>query len=362
MLVWDQITPPPRQWWLVNRFPLRQPSLVSGVGGIGKSVLLLQLLTSTALGARWLDTFDPAPGRVIYFGAEDDPDEIHRRLAAILEYHGRRFSDLIASGFKVLAFAGKDATLATFDPRNGRIKPTALFEQLYEQARTLKPRGIVIDPVSDVFLGDEIKREQVRQFGGLLRKLSIDCDCGLIIASHPSLAGIKSGSGLSGSTQWHNTARSRAFFRLPPRDDDEDGESEDGSNDDGRRELVFLKNSYGPMPAAITLQWRDGLWLPAAADIPTPQADVEGLFLRLLAKFAEQGRQVSPNKGPTYAPTRFAEQPEAKMAKASSKALAGAMETAPGGDGESSSSMRGRRRARGPISPSPRGPSYDRQR
>jgi hypothetical protein len=50
------------------------------------------------------------------------------------------------------------------------------------------------------------------------------------------------------------------------------------------------------------------------------------LFLRLLVRFIDQKRNVSPNKSPIYAPAKFAEQPEAKAAKVSSKAFAEAME------------------------------------
>ena len=181
MSAWDLTAPPARDWWLQDRFPLRQTTLLSGEGAVGKSILLLQFLVATVLNTRWLDIFTPASGPVLYLGAEDEEDEIRRRLAAILDHHGRKFADLIEGGFKMLALAGKDAALAEFDQR-GRIKPTPLFKQLYEQAHTLQPKGLVLDPVSDVFLGDEINRAQVRQFGSLLRKVAIDCNCGLIIA------------------------------------------------------------------------------------------------------------------------------------------------------------------------------------
>jgi len=289
-----------------------------GEGAIGKSILLLQFLAATSLNVPWLDIFNPTPGPTIYLGAEDEEDEIRRRLAAILDYHGRKFADLIEGGFKLLAGAGHNVVLAEFD-ESGHIKPTPVFERLYQQARRLKPKGIVIDPVSDVFLGQAIDRTQVRQFGGLLRKLAIDCNCGVVIASHPSLTGIKSGSGLSGSSQWHNSVRARAYFRKPKGDD------EDASPDDGRRERRFMKNQYGPLGSVINLQWRDGLWLPIPVDIAA-QYNVEALFLRLLVRFIDQKRNVSPNKSSIYAPAKFAEQPEAKEAKVSSKDFAEAME------------------------------------
>jgi RecA-family ATPase len=325
MSTWDSVDPPPREWLVENYIPMRQPTLISGEGAIGKSILLLQLLAATSLRDKWFDLLMPTPGPTIYLGAEDDQDELHRRLAAILAHHGARFSDLIEGGFKPLAFAGKDAVLATFDRSTGRIKPTPLFKMLYREACALHPKCIVLDTVSDVFLGDEIKRDQVRQFGSLMRKLAIDSGSAPIISSHPSLSGIKSGSGMSGSTQWHNTVRARAYFRKPGSKNDDAESVDDGKPDDGRRELQFMKNQYGPLSQVIKLKWSRGLWLPIS-ETAEAQFSVEDLFLTLLRRFAGQDRDVSPNKSPSYAPAKFAEQPEAKAAKASAKMFAAAME------------------------------------
>ena len=48
--------------------------------------------------------------------------------------------------------------------------------------------------------GNEIDRSQVRQFVGLMRKLAIAANGSVVLLAHPSLAGISSGTGLSGST------------------------------------------------------------------------------------------------------------------------------------------------------------------
>ena len=329
MSTWDSTPTPARQWYVLDHIPSRQPTLISGEGSIGKSILLLQLLVASSLSQLWIGCLGPRPGPTIYFGAEDEQDEIRRRLAVILDYHGARFADLIAGGFKFLANAGKDAVLAEFD-RSGRIRPTALFGDLYAEAVALRPSTVVIDTVSDVFLGDEIKREQVRQFGSLMRKLAIDADTAAIMSSHPSLSGMKSGSGLSGSTQWHNTVRARIYFRKPGNEDDDEGSADETKPDDGRRELHFLKNQFGPLGRRIQLRWSNGLWLPPANPSEDAKAaaaaQMDDLFLELLRRFTAQDRNVSPSRSPTYAPSEFAKQPEAKKAKASAKALTDAME------------------------------------
>src|SRR5262245_6929801 len=106
-----------------------------------------------------------------------------------------------------------------------------------------------------------------------------------------------------------------------------DNETENGNDqaDSGRRVLQFMKNQYGPPGAVIELEWHEGLWLPALAK----QADlveVENMFIEFLRRAVAQNRRVSASKSPTYAPNRFAEQPEAKAKRISVKAFADAME------------------------------------
>ena len=55
------------------------------------------------------------------------------------------------------------------------------------------------------------------------------------------------------------------------------------------------------------------------------EADVDHLFIKLLRRLADQGRNVSDEVSPSYAPSVFANEPEAKSAKTDKKAFAEAM-------------------------------------
>ena len=59
--------------------PHRNVTLLSGDGGIGKSVLVLNLFAHIAARMDWLG-FKTMQGPVLYVGAEDDKDEIERRI------------------------------------------------------------------------------------------------------------------------------------------------------------------------------------------------------------------------------------------------------------------------------------------
>jgi RecA-family ATPase len=307
---------PPRYWVVPQRVPGRNVTLISGEGAVGKSLLLLQLSTAIVLGRDWIGTV-PVSGPVIYLNCEDDDDEICRRLEAVCTYYGVTRAD-IAGQLHVLSFAGRDAILAYAD-RSDRVHPTPLFEQLKKEALRIRPKLIVIDTVADVFSGNENDRAQTRQFITLQRGLAIEIDGAIILASHPSLTGIASGSGLSGTTAWHNSVRARMYMKSAADDSDDD-----------LRLLQVKKNNYGKVSENIVLRWRDGVYVPEPREGTLEQvaadAQVDNLFLDLLRRFASQKRNVSPSRSPTYAPSVFADQKEAKQAKVKTKAFAEAME------------------------------------
>jgi hypothetical protein len=80
----------------------------------------------------------------------------------------------------------------------------------------------------------------------------------------------------------------------------------------------------------VELRWSNGLWLPPKALSKTErQAEAErkadDLFLDLLRRFSEEGRNVCATKGISFAPAIFVDEPEAKRAKVGKRALAAAM-------------------------------------
>src|SRR5262249_25035529 len=144
----------------------------------------------------------------------------------------------------------------------------------------------------------------------LLRRLAGVCDGAVILLSHPSLTGINSGTGLSGSTAWHNSVRARMYLTSPK---PESGEQPDSDV----RELAFKKNNYGPISDSLILRSRDGLFLPergmSTLEAAAAEQTVDHLFLTLLKKRADEGRNVNHKpQSSNYAPRVFAAAPEAK--------------------------------------------------
>lgn len=305
---------PARKWAVHDRIPAGNVSLFSGEGAAGKSGLLLQQSVAHVLTKDWIGTV-PEPGPVIYVSCEDDEDELCRRLEAITKHYGASRSDLIGA-LHTISLVGKDATLATFD-RNGLIHPTELFYRLQSDILRIRPKLVGLDTAADLFAGSEIDRGQTRRFITLLRGPARETDAAIVLVSHPSLTGIASGSGLSGSTAWHNSVRARMYLKAYSEGDDD--------KDSGLRILEFKKNNYGPISESVILRWRDGVYLPepkaGSIEKAAENQKVDDVFLRLLRKLTANGRNVSPNPSITFAPTVFAKEREAKEAKVSSDAF-----------------------------------------
>src|SRR5690348_16345077 len=67
---WDSEPCPQREWAVGDRIPLRQVTLFSGEGAIGKSLVELMLPVAHVTGKDWLGAL-PEPGGAFYIGCED---------------------------------------------------------------------------------------------------------------------------------------------------------------------------------------------------------------------------------------------------------------------------------------------------
>jgi RecA-family ATPase len=317
---WDADKPPKREWALHERIPLMQAALFSGEGGGGKSNSWLQECYAHTIGRDWLGML-PEPGGAWFVECEDDEKELHRRARCVADYYQTPISEAVKGGLRLISFAGHDAVLATVS-KSGKIEPTPLYNAFLEEAGDIKPKMIGIASSANVFAGKENDRSQVQQFVGMLTRIAMAANGAVSLISHPSLTGINTESGLSGTTQWHNAVRARFYMRgVNP----EPGEQPD--ND--LRELVFKKNNYGPIAHSIVLRYQRGLFLPvqgvSSLDRAASEQIANDVFLDVLKRFTKANRNVSDRVGPGYAPAQFAREDEAKRAGRNSKSLEAAM-------------------------------------
>ena len=296
---WAGLPVPPRKWHVEDLIPGDTVTILGGDGGTGKSLLALQLAVATATGTSWIGRDIDQPGKVLVLSAEDDDEELQRRVATICEAQGLLLSSL--GKMLVRSTAGEETLLALLDAKTNTLKATAIYKTICASMKREKPALLVLDTLADLHAGNENDRAHARQFIGLLRHLAIEYQCAVVLLAHPSLTGMNSGSGLSGSTAWNASVRSRLYLK---RVTDEGYEA-----DPDARTLETMKANYGPTGGAIALTWMDGVFVPdlPGDDREDRNAKAERVFLKLLAELTKQGRRVSPNNGSNLASKVFSE-------------------------------------------------------
>ena len=74
-------------------------------------------------------------------------------------------------------------------PDKGLLKTTPLFENVKNVVDALKPKLVILDPVGDLFGGDENRRADVRQFVAWFNGLAMEGDLGVVRAVAPLMDG-----------------------------------------------------------------------------------------------------------------------------------------------------------------------------
>ena len=244
--------------------PVGHVTLLGAHGGAGKSQLALTIAAHCAAGRNWAGLL-VAPRAAVFVSLEDSAQLILSRLKPIVETYGLDAA-LVEQGLTILDGSNGQAALAKEVSLQGtrQIMPTASMD---EMRQLVCDAGlIVVDNASDAFDGDENDRRQVRGFMRMLTQIARDNDAAVLLLAHIDKAAAKfgaAGNSYSGSTAWHNSARSRLSMI---------------QNDRGL-ELRQEKLNIGKAAEAIKLTWTEGgLLIPSitkADDNPEAQRNAE---------------------------------------------------------------------------------------
>ena len=148
----------------------------------GKSLLTLQLAIAVALGMAWGGWFPRAPEKVLIINAEDDFDEMRRRLFAAakdMDVDQARLVDRI-----YLAEAPESIVIAKIDHRNKAVIRTPLGEQLVATIQQAGIGVVVADPFAETFEGDENSNSEVKWAGILWREVARKTGAALWLVHH----------------------------------------------------------------------------------------------------------------------------------------------------------------------------------
>lgn len=313
---WEGEPPARRSLW-GEWLPAAQLTMLTGEGGVGKSLFAQMLCTAIALGKPFLGMATERRN-ALYVTCEDDADELWRRQDAICEAFGVRRDDLDGKLFLSSLSGLLDTALAVEDCKGG-IEATDRWRSLELTCRQFNIGFFTFDNATDALGADHNVIHPVAAFSQMLTGLAIAQSGAAMIVHHPN----KSGDAWLGSVAWHNKVRSRLLIKR--------GDSE---MDLDCRKILNPKLNYGPSGGEISFRWFQGAFR-RDEDLPKDHAyelaksvrvsSENGIFMACLrARTKTPGREVGPNIGPNYAPARFAEMTEAKGL--SKKALTRAME------------------------------------
>ncbi|AGG88763.1 AAA family ATPase [Rhodanobacter denitrificans] len=242
----------PPQFIVNPLIPAGHLTLFGSHGGSGKSILALAIGAHVAAGQPWAGlTVQHRP--VLFVSLEDAAEIVRYRLRKIIEGYQLDAAAVLA-GLTILdGSAGLSALMtehAAFGVRS--LVPTATLGEL--RAAVGRAGLLIIDNASDAYDGPENDRRQVRTFIRELAGLGRANNAGVMLLAHIDKAAARfgaAGNSYSGSSAWHNSARSRLALV-----DTRIG-----------KELVQEKLNLGAKAAPIRLAWTpSGVLIPDCAE------------------------------------------------------------------------------------------------
>ncbi|UVI39241.1 AAA family ATPase [Qipengyuania spongiae] len=297
--------PPARRSLWGSWLPLHQTTMLTGPGGVGKSLFEQCLCTAIALGKPFLG-METEQRNTLYVTCEDDADELWRRQDAINAAFEVDRADIIGK-LHLCALTGEDETALAVEGEHGTLDATERWQQVEQTCKAHQIGLYAFDNATDAMAGDHSNLHHVAAFVNMLTGLAIKRDGVAMIIHHPN----KAGDDWLGSVAWHNKVRSRLII----------GRGEDDVDPDART-IENPKANYGPSGGRVDFRWHQGAFV-RSEDLPGDYAEQLAQSIRvqseneiflacLRARMAQPGREVGPNLGSNYAPARFAEMTEAK--------------------------------------------------
>lgn len=166
------------------------PNMIAGTvgalvspGGVGKSMLALQLATQVAGGPDLLGVGELPKGQVIYLPAEDPPVAIHHRLYALGAQLTTNQQRIVNDGLRIEPLVGKCPD----------ITHKSWFDYLKRAAEGR--RLMLLDTLRRFHLEEENASGPMAQVIGRMEAIAADTGCSILFLHHASKGSAAMGSG-----------------------------------------------------------------------------------------------------------------------------------------------------------------------
>lgn len=265
-------------------------TILGAHGGTGKSTIALMLAVCATMG-RPLFGAEVKQCKVLFVSLEDSGDIARHRLAKICQLWN---IDPLALSNRLHIVDGTEyPELFSAESRGAGL----LTDTYREMSAIVQAEGIglvIVDNASDAYGGDEIQRRQVRAFIRALAMVIKPTNAGCLLLAHVDKNTSRarkpeSGEGYSGSTAWHNSARSRLFLT---RGDDELLTLEHQKSNLGRmREPIKLEWVVNGLPQLVSQSGTGDLLSSIASKAQEVKSKA---LLSMIAEFEEREQYCSP--------------------------------------------------------------------
>lgn len=180
---WDEPAEdiPAREWIIRGLLIRRHISILVAPGGSGKSLLSAQWAIALSLGMPWGGWTPVEAEKVMLINAEDDGDEMRRRIHAACKIMG--VNPRALTGRLFLADDPRSIVVAK-TTKEKIVAATPLADAIVQ---TIQEQGIgvvVVDPFAETFEGDENSNSEVKWAAAIWRGVARQCSCSVMLVHH----------------------------------------------------------------------------------------------------------------------------------------------------------------------------------
>jgi hypothetical protein len=194
--------PVPRRWLIEGLWGAAAVGFIGGPPKCCKSYLGLDMALSVATGTPCLGTYAVIePGPALVYLAEDALSVVRERAETLARHRGLPLAEV---------------NLHVITAPRLRLDQPADRGRLFETARRLHPRMLLLDPLVRLHAVDENSATEVAQLLAGLRELQRGLDLAIVLVHHTRKAvpaGMAAGQGLRGSTDLHAFGDSNLYLR-----------------------------------------------------------------------------------------------------------------------------------------------------
>ena len=198
----------PRAFLISELLPQRVIAGLIAPGGSGKSMLAMHIGVALAGGSSLFGQFyAPRPGTVVFLSGEDDIDEMHRRLSAILATEAKGTRQSVNNNLH-LVDRSEDFDLFTRRLTHGDAEITPVLDELVSAilAQAANPIDLlIVDPAARFRGGEENSASDVNRFIQALYTLKDRLACTVLVLHH-----VNKSAKTNGASQ--NNARGSSAF------------------------------------------------------------------------------------------------------------------------------------------------------